>query len=68
MTPEIFRDQMRKSVDFLKGLRAGKNSRLKFYDDTPLLKMANLGDYVWIKHYHPGLDIQTMPEYVFEHE
>ncbi len=68
VTPEIFSDQIRKSVDFLKGLRAGKNIRLKLYDDTPLLKLAILGDYVWIKHYHPGLDIQTMPEYVFEHD
>ena len=68
VTPERFSEQVRKSVDFLKELRAGKNIRLKLYDDAPLLKLAVLGDYVWLKHYHPGLDIQTMPEYVFEHD
>lgn len=68
VTLERFSEQIHKSVDFLKDLRAGKNIRLKLYDDTPLLKLAILGDYVWIKHYHPGLDIQTMPEYVFEHD
>lgn len=68
VTPERFSEQVRKSIDFLKELRAGKNIRLKLYDDMPFLKLAILGDYVWIKHYHPGLDIQTMPEYVFEHD
>jgi hypothetical protein len=68
VTPERFSEQIRKSVDFLQGLRAGKNIRLKLYDDAPFLKLAILGDYIWIKHYHPGLDIQAMPEYVFEHD
>ena len=68
VTPETFSEQIKRSVDFLKGLRAGKNIRLKLYDDTPFLKLAILGDYVWIKHYHPGLDVQSMPEYVFEHD
>jgi len=68
VTPEQFGEQLRKSVDFLRGLRAGRNIRLKLYDDTPFLKLAILGDYLWIKHYHPGLDIQAMPEYVFEHD
>jgi len=68
VTPETFNEQLRKSIDFLKELRAGKNIRLKLYDDTPFLKLAILGEYVWIKHYHPGLDVQSMPEYVFEHD
>jgi len=68
VTPETFSEQFKKSVDFLKGLRAGKNIRLKLYDDTPFLKLAILGDHVWIKHYHPGLDVQSMPEYLFEHD
>jgi len=68
VTPETFSEQIKESVDFLKGLRAGKNIRLKLYDDTPFLKLAILGDHVWIKHYHPGLDVQSMPEYSFEHE
>lgn len=68
VTPETFSEQIRQSVDFLKGLRAGKNIRLKLYDDTPFLKLAILGDHVWIKHYHPGLDVQSMPETLFEHD
>ncbi len=68
VTAETFGEQIRKSVDFLKALRAGKNIRLKLYDDTPFLKLAILGDHVWIKHYHPGLDVQSMPEYLFEHD
>ena len=68
VTPETFNEQLRKSIDFLKELRGGRNIRLKLYDDTPFLKLAILGDYLWIKHYHPGLDVQSMPEYVFEHD
>ena len=68
VTPETFSEQVRKSVDFLKGLRAGKNIRLKLYDDTPFLKLAILGDHIWIKHYHPSLEVQLQPEYLFEHD
>ncbi len=68
ITPESFRDQIMKSIDFLKGLRAvQKNIRLKLYQDRPLLKMAILGDYLTLKHYHTGLDVRNMPEYVFKH-
>ena len=69
VTPEKFAEQIKRSIDFLKDLRATqKNIRLKLYGDTPWLKLAILGDYVWMKHYHPGLDVQSMPEYVFEHD
>ena len=69
VTPEKFAEQIKKSIDFLKDLRATqKNIRLKLYGDAPWLKLAILGDYVWMKHYHPGLDVQSMPEYVFEHD
>lgn len=69
VTPEKFADQIKKSIDFLKNLRAiQKNVRLKLYGDAPWLKLAILGDHVWMKHYHPGLDAQSMPEYVFEHD
>jgi len=69
VTPEKFAEQIKRSIDFLKVLRATqKNIRLKLYGDTPWLKLAILGDYVWMKHYHPGLDVQSMPEYVFEHD
>lgn len=69
ITPEIFRDQIMKSIDFLKGLRAAQKSiRLKLYQDKPLLKMAILGDYLALKHYHAGLDVRNMPEYIFKHD
>ncbi len=69
VTPERFREQIKKSIDFLKQLKAiQKNIKLKLYGDAPFLKLAILGDYIWVKHYHPGLDIHAMPEYVFEHD
>ena len=69
VTPENFSAQIKKSLDFLKGLKAKqKNIKLKLYEDAPFLKLAILGDYVWLKHYHPGFDVHRMPEYVFEHD
>jgi hypothetical protein len=68
ITPENFRDQILKSIDFLKGLKAAQgNMKLKLYQDMPLLKLAILGDYISVQHYHTGLDIRNMPEYVFHH-
>lgn len=69
VTRENFSEQIRKSIDFLKGLKAvQKNIKLKLYGDTPFLKLTILGDYVWLKHYHPGFDVHRMPEYVFKHD
>jgi hypothetical protein len=69
ITLESFREQIIKSIDFMKGLKAvQKNVRLKLYQDIPLLKLVILGDYIWIKHYHAGLDVRMMPEYVFKHD
>ncbi len=69
VTPETFREQIGKSIDFLKGLKAVKKEvKLKLYPDEPLLKLAILDDYLWIQHYHAGLDVQRMPEYVFKHD
>lgn len=69
VTPERFAEQIKKSIDFLKDLRATqRNIRLKLYGDPPWLKLSILGDHIWMKHYHPGLDVQSMPEYVFEHD
>jgi len=41
--------------------------RLKLYNDVPFLKLGILGDYIWIQHYHAGLDVRVMPEYVFNY-
>lgn len=67
-TLEKFRKEVRESITLLKRLKAtGKAVKLKLYSDPPLVKLAILGDYLWLKHYHTDLDVQTMPEYVFQH-
>ncbi len=69
VTPESLREQIQMSIDFLKALKAAqKNVRLKLYPDPPFLKMTILGDYIWLQHYQPGLDIQGTPKYVFKHD
>jgi hypothetical protein len=65
---EDFSRQIETSIGFLKVLRSKhQNVRLKLYQDVPFLKMAILGDYLWVQHYHPGLEAQEMPKYVFKH-
>jgi hypothetical protein len=67
-TLEKFRTEVRESIALLKRLKAtGKAVKLKLYSDPPLVKLAILGDYLWLKHYETDLDVQTMPEYVFQH-
>lgn len=69
VTPETFGEQIRRSIDFLKTLKGGqKNVKLKLYPDPPFLKMTILGDFIWLQHYQPGLDVQRMPRYVFRHD
>jgi len=69
VTPESFGEQIRKSVDFLKSLKAAqKNVKLKLYSDPPFLKMTILGDYIWLQYYQTGLDVQMTPKYVFKHD
>ncbi len=69
ITPEILREQIIRSIDFLKGLKAlQKNIRLKLYPDVPLLKLSILGDYLCLQHYPTGLNVRHMPEYVFKHD
>jgi len=69
ITMESFREQIAKSIDFLKGLKEiQKDIRLKLYRDVPLLKLAILGDYVFLRHYHHGADVQKLPEFVFRHQ
>ncbi len=69
ITPEVIREQIVRSIDFLKGLKtAGKTVRLKLYPDLPLLKLAIIGDYAFLRHYHTGLNVRHMPEYAFRNE
>lgn len=68
VTPERLREQIRQSIEFLKALKvAQKDIRLKLYPDPPHLKLIILGDYLWMQHYHPGIDVQSMPIYAFTH-
>lgn len=68
ITPEAFKDQIIKSIDYLKSLKSlQKNIRLKLYEETPLFKLTVLGDYIVMKYYHSGLNVQEMPEYIFRH-
>ncbi len=69
VTPESFGEQIRKSIDFLKTLKAAqKNVKLKLYHEPPFLKMTILSDYIWLQYYQAGLDVQMMPKYVFKHD
>ncbi len=69
ITLDRFREQITKSIAFLKELKAAqKNIRLKLYDEVPFLKMAISGDYLWIKHYHAEFDARLLPEYVFRYD
>lgn len=68
VTAESLRRQVAQSIEFLKQLRAAQRSiQLKLYPEAPFLKLAILGDYAWVQHYHPGLDVQVLQEYVFVH-
>ena len=68
ITLESFREQIERSVEFLKGLKeVQKDIKLKLYQDVPLFKLAILGDYVFLRHYHHGVDIRQLPEYVLKH-
>ena len=69
ITVESFREQIVKSIEFLKGLKeVQKDIRLKLYRDIPLLKLAILGDYVFMRHYHHGVDVRRLPEYIFRNQ
>ena len=63
-----FPEQVAKSIAFLKQLKAAQKSiKLKLYADPPHVKLAILGDHMWLQHYHPSRDAHSMPEYVFRH-
>lgn len=68
VTPLRLREEVKQSIEFLKQLKAAhKNVKLKLYSDLPLMKLIILGDYIWVQHYHANLDVEMMPEYVFQH-
>jgi len=66
VTPEALAEEVERSIELCKRLKAGQKSvRLKLYSDPPIVKLAILGDSIWLQHYHTGLDVHMMPEYVF---
>jgi hypothetical protein len=68
ITPEKAREQLTKTIDFLRGLKVlQKSVRLKLYPDPPFLKLAVLGDTLWLRHYYPRFEVSNTPEYVFYH-
>ena len=67
-TVEQFQEEVGRSIELLKRLRAlGKSVKLKLYTEPPLVKLVILGDYLWLQHYHPDLNVRAMPEYVLRH-
>jgi len=57
------------SIRLLKSLKAaGKPVKLKLYSDLPLVRLAILGEHVWLQCYHTGLEVGARPEYVFQHD
>jgi hypothetical protein len=69
ITVESFKEQIIRSIEFLKGLKeVQKDIRLKLYRDVPLFKLAILGDYVFMRHYHHGVDVRRQPEYIFKNQ
>jgi hypothetical protein len=66
VTHESLTEQVRRSIELCKQLKAGQKSvRLKLYSDPPHVKLAILGNAIWLQHYHTGLGVHSMPEYLF---
>ncbi len=69
VTLEAFQEDIRRTIAFLRELRAGqKDIRLRLYRELPLLKLAILGDHAWVRPCHRGVELAGSPEYVFAHE
>jgi hypothetical protein len=63
------REEVLASIRLLKSLKAaGKPVKLKLYSDPPLVRLAILGEHVWLQCYHTDLEVGTRPEYVFQHD
>jgi hypothetical protein len=61
--------EVQASVQMLKSLKdTGKPLKLKLYWDLPLVRLAILGEHVWLQSYHTNLEVGTRPEYVFQHD
>jgi hypothetical protein len=66
--PPRFHEELTETLRLFRRLRAaGKVVKLKLYSDRPHVKMVILGDYLWLQHYHTGIDVKSVPEYVFQY-
>ncbi|MET0515034.1 MAG: hypothetical protein ABW047_06880 [Nitrospiraceae bacterium] len=63
-----FQEELGATLELFRRLKAeGKVLKLKLYADRPHVKMVILGDYLWLQHYHTGIDVKSVPEYVFQY-
>ena len=69
VTWEQVQREVMTSIALLKRLKAaGKRVRLKLYSDPPLVRLAILGEHVWLQSYHTDFEVGTRPVYVFQHD
>ena len=69
VTWEQVQREVMTSIALLKRLKAGgKRVRLKLYSDPPLVRLAILGEHVWLQCYHTDFEVGTRPVYVFQHD
>jgi hypothetical protein len=59
-------EELHDSIAVLRELRrSGKRVSLKFYDHRPFWKLVIIGGYVWVQYCHDGVEVSSVPEYVF---
>jgi hypothetical protein len=59
-------EELHDSIAVLRELRrSGKRVVLKFYDNRPFWKLVIIGGYVWVQYCHDGVEVSSVPEYVF---
>lgn len=59
-------EELHDSIDVLRELRrSGRRVVLKFYDNRPFWKLIIIGGYVWVQYCHDGVEVSSVPEYVF---
>ena len=69
ITPEVIREQIIKSINFIKGLcTAQKQIRLKLYPDLPFLKLVMVGDYAFTRQSNTGHNLKCTAEYAFQND
>lgn len=61
-----FHKEIEATIARLADLRKlGKKVTLKFCEKEPHWNVVVLGDYVWVRHCHSGVEARQQPEYVF---